>query len=150
MYVVHIAFSNGSFERRPSASSTPSGKHSTIDAAAMNTLIMNPPHSSQPSTPASSINSTTGTAAMASTNSALTDVGQLLIIRPAVKPIDAADDGTRDHDGHGDPRTDAARQRQQQCDADEQGPEPDDELSRRGDGHRCGARRTCRRVVVER
>ena len=38
----------GAARRRPNASSTPSGKHSAMPAAARKRLSMNPPHSSQP------------------------------------------------------------------------------------------------------
>ena len=48
MYTVHIHRTSGSPERRPSASSTPSGKHRMIEQTARNRFSMNPPHSSKP------------------------------------------------------------------------------------------------------
>ena len=94
----------------------------------MNTLIMNPPHSSQPSTPASSTINTTGTAAMRQHEQRL-DRCRPAAHHPAhCQPDDAADNRARGNDGDGDPRSGAARQRQEQCDADEQRPEPGDEL----------------------
>src|SRR5829696_7167172 len=48
MYIVHIHRTSGRPERRPSASSTPSGKHRMIEHTARKRLSRKPPHSSNP------------------------------------------------------------------------------------------------------